>query len=262
MTDAVKGGIPESDLAKVYFASIADKYKVSDKAETGYLMNKWIRMNFNGQGSIREYILQGIDTSCNLKEMKVEIDDSFLVHLLLNSLPDQYSHLRSLYNTQKEKWTLDELISICVQEESEIKSKGKAIVVNHMSKSKYKFKKNPNFHKGSSSTPYTKGNKSKGKPFKGKKELKCFFCKKTGHFKKDCEGFKDWLNKKGNVDHFFPLETTNYSNDNSWWFDTASPIHIVNSMQGLSKITVPRTNESKICTANGQALKVEAVGEC
>ncbi|KAJ9552018.1 hypothetical protein OSB04_016063 [Centaurea solstitialis] len=27
MTDAVKGGIPESDLAKVYFASIADKYK-------------------------------------------------------------------------------------------------------------------------------------------------------------------------------------------------------------------------------------------
>ncbi|KAJ9561277.1 hypothetical protein OSB04_006437 [Centaurea solstitialis] len=58
MTDAVKGGIPNSDLAKVYFASIGDKYRVSDKAETGYLMNKLIRMSYNGQGSVREYILQ------------------------------------------------------------------------------------------------------------------------------------------------------------------------------------------------------------
>ncbi|KAJ9562078.1 hypothetical protein OSB04_007238 [Centaurea solstitialis] len=68
-------------------------------------MNKLIRMSYNGHGSVREYILQGIDTSCKLKEMKVEIDNSFL----------------SLYNNQKEKWTLDELISKCVQEESKIK---------------------------------------------------------------------------------------------------------------------------------------------
>ncbi|KAJ9538813.1 hypothetical protein OSB04_031546 [Centaurea solstitialis] len=251
-------GIPESDIAKVYFASIADKYKVPDKAETGYLMNKLIRMR-----SIRVYILQGIDTSCKLKEMKVEVDDSFLVHLLLNSLPDQYSHLRSLYNTQKERWTLDELITICVQEESEIKSKGKAIAINYMPKFKNKTKRPSNFHKGSSSTPLAKKVKTNGKPFKNKRELKCFFCKKTGHFKKDCEGFKEWLNKKGNAKHFFSLETTINDSDHSWWFDTGSPIHIVNSMQELSKTTtVPRLNESRICTADGQALKVEAVGEC
>ncbi|KAJ9557382.1 hypothetical protein OSB04_011996 [Centaurea solstitialis] len=210
ITDAVKGGIPESDLAESYLASIADKYKVSDNAETGYLMNKLIRMTFSGQGSIREYILQGIDTACKLKEMKISIDDSFLVHLLLNSLPDQYSHLRSLYNTQKEKWTLDELITICVQEKSEVKNKGKA----------------------------------------------------RGHFKKDYDGFKEWLNKQGNFNHFFSLETNSYKNDSSWWFDTGSPINIVNSMLGLSKITVPRLNESRACTADGQALKVEAIGEC
>ena len=92
--------------------------------------------------------------------------------------------------------------------------------------------------------------------------LKCFFCKKTGHFKKDCDGFKEWSNKKGNFNHFFSLETTIYKNDNSWWFDTASPIHIVNSIQGLSKITVPKVNESRVCTANRQVLKVEAIGEC
>ncbi|KAJ9567681.1 LOW QUALITY PROTEIN: hypothetical protein OSB04_003647 [Centaurea solstitialis] len=255
MTDAVKGGIPESNLAKVYFASIADKYKIRQKLDN--LMNKLIRMSFNGQGSIREYILQGIDTSCKLKEMKVEIDDSFLVHLLLNSLPDQYSHLRSLYNTQKERWTLDELITICVQEESEIKSKGKAIAINYMPK--IKPRDLPTFI---TSAPFAKKIKTKGKPFKNKRELKCFFCTKMGHFKKDCEGFKEWLNKKGNAKHFFSLETTINDSDNSWWFDTGSPIHIVNSMQELSKTTVPRLNESRICTTDGQALKVEAIGEC
>ncbi|KAJ9557789.1 hypothetical protein OSB04_012403, partial [Centaurea solstitialis] len=195
MTDVVKGRIPESDLAK---------YKVSDKAETRYLMNKLIGMSFNRQGSIREYILQGIDPSCKLKEMKVENDDSFLVHI----------HY---------------LINI---EESEIKNKGKAIAINYMSKFKNKTKKPSNFHKGSSSTSFAKKIKNKGKSFKNKRELKSF-CKKTRHFKKDCEGFKEWLNKKG------------------------SPIHIVNSMQGLSKITVPKLNESRICTTNGQVLKVE-----
>ncbi|KAJ9562074.1 hypothetical protein OSB04_007234 [Centaurea solstitialis] len=34
MNDVVKKGIPDSDLAKVYFASIGDKYKVSGKAKT------------------------------------------------------------------------------------------------------------------------------------------------------------------------------------------------------------------------------------
>ena len=30
-----------------------------------------------------------------------------------------------------------------------------------------------------------------------KKESKCFFCKKKGHVKKDCENFAIWLEKKG-----------------------------------------------------------------
>ena len=95
-----------------------------------------------------------------------------------------------------------------------------------------------------------------------KRNWNAFSCKKRGHFKKECEGFKEWLNKKGTYGHFFSLEPFDYDCGNSWWFDTASPIYTVNSLQGLSKITIPRPNESKICTANGQALKVQAMGEC
>ncbi|PRQ30151.1 putative transcription factor interactor and regulator CCHC(Zn) family [Rosa chinensis] len=197
MTDAVKGGIPDSKYARVYFNSIAEKYKVSDKAETGNLMNKLIRMKFNGQGNMREYIMQGIDIAGKLKDLNVTIEDSFLVHLLLNSLSEQYSHLKSLYNTQKEKWSLNELISICVQEEDEVNKRGKAVSINLMSKPKFKKSFGNKRFKGSTSKDPMKTDLNKGKSLKLSGPKKCFFCKKLGHFKKDCEGFKNWLNKKG-----------------------------------------------------------------
>ena len=48
MADSVKGGIPDSEYAKVFFNSIAEKYKISDKAETGNLMNSLVKMQYKG----------------------------------------------------------------------------------------------------------------------------------------------------------------------------------------------------------------------
>lgn len=197
MTDAVKGGIPESELAKDYFNSIAEKYKVSDKAEVSHLMNALTGMKFTGHGSIREYIMKGIDIAGKLKGLNMNIDDPFRVHMLLNSFPDQYSHLKSLYNTQKEKWSLNDLISICVQEEDEMIRKGKAVSINYVAKPKVKKNfGNKNYKASSSKHAAVKTDLSKNKSLQTNGPMKCFFCKRTGHFK-DCEGFKNWLNKKG-----------------------------------------------------------------
>ena len=47
--------------------------------------------------------------------------NQFLVHMALNSLPSKYGQLKVSYNTQKEKWGIDELISMCAQEEDRLK---------------------------------------------------------------------------------------------------------------------------------------------
>jgi hypothetical protein len=221
-------------------------------------------VKFDGVGSVREYIMKGIDISAKLKELQIPIDDAMLVYIVLNSLPPQYSQLQLTYNTQKEKWNLNELISICVQEEDRLR-KGKGIAVNLVSKPKnqYKAKKfnfKPNNTASSSTSKAIQGSQN----FKNNKlqNFKCFFCRKPGHVKKDCRGFKDWLVKKGtNSKPVFHIESNLVSvSSSSWWFDTASPIHIITSMQGYLRKRTPNKDEAKICSGNGNKVAVRAIG--
>ena len=52
-----------------------------------------------------------------LKALKLEISENLLIHLVLISLPAQFNQFKVYYNCQKDKWSLNELISYCVQEE-------------------------------------------------------------------------------------------------------------------------------------------------
>ena len=263
--ESVRGSIPESDIAKVFYESIAEKFKISDKAEVQNLMKAFTRMKFTGKTSVREYIMRGTDIAARLRALNMTIDESFLVYMLLNSLSNEYSQLQALYKTQEEKWSVNKLISLCVEVEDEKQKQETELAVNLVNHMKYKKHfGNRNAKPGTSvsapkTTMKTDLGKMKYKPAGG---MKCFFCKKPGHFKKDCEGFKAWLKKKGNFlsKIVFTLESNDFKNDNSWWFDTGSPIHIVNSLQGLSRISIPSRNETKVCTANGQRVAVKAVG--
>ena len=56
-----------------------------------------------------------------LKTVDIEINKNLLLHLVLIFLPAQFTQLKISYNTQKHKWSINELISQCVQEEERIK---------------------------------------------------------------------------------------------------------------------------------------------
>jgi hypothetical protein len=95
---------------------------------------------------------------------------------------------------------LDEMTTIVVQQEKMMrKSKIESahMVTRNHSEGERKFYKgtrnNQNGNKG--------GNFNNSKPqFKHKNEDmkgKCFWCRKKGHVKKDCNRFKNWLEKKG-----------------------------------------------------------------
>ncbi|XP_020426582.1 uncharacterized protein LOC109950850 [Prunus persica] len=116
MTETICGGITESENAKEFLEAIGLKFKESEKAETGTLMTKLATMMYDGVEDMRVYLLSMTEVASKLKALEIPIADPFLVHLALNSLPSQFAQLKVIYNAQKDKWSLNELISVCVQE--------------------------------------------------------------------------------------------------------------------------------------------------
>ncbi|XP_074357897.1 uncharacterized protein LOC141697398 [Apium graveolens] len=115
-----RGSIVESTSAKKFLYEIEQYFAKNEKAETSNLLSKLMTMKYKGKGNIREYIIGMSNLAGKLKELKLELSDELLVHLVLISLPPQFRHFLVIYNTQKEKWTLNELISHCVQEEERV----------------------------------------------------------------------------------------------------------------------------------------------
>ena len=56
-----------------------------------------------------------------LRSLKLDLSKDILVNLVRISLPAQFNQFKVSYNTQKDKWTLNKLISHCVQEEDRLK---------------------------------------------------------------------------------------------------------------------------------------------
>lgn len=78
-------------------------------------------MGFNSSKGIHDHIMEIRDIAAQLKSLEVKIADSFLVHCILNSLPIEYGSFKIFYNTRKEKWSINRLLTIYIQEKGRLK---------------------------------------------------------------------------------------------------------------------------------------------
>ncbi|XP_019435893.1 PREDICTED: uncharacterized protein LOC109342350 [Lupinus angustifolius] len=113
--EAFRGAISERiTSAKEFLAEMEKHFAKSDKAETSTLLQSLICMKYKGKGNVREYIMEMSNIASKIKALKLELSDDLLAHLVLISLPAQFSQLEISYNCQKDKWSLNEFISYCV----------------------------------------------------------------------------------------------------------------------------------------------------
>ncbi|XP_034686685.1 uncharacterized protein LOC117915232 [Vitis riparia] len=119
--EAIKGAIPEETRAKTFLDQIANQFVANEKVETNTILSKLVSMRYKGKENIREYIMEMSNLVTKIKALKLELSQDILMHLVLISLPTQFSPFKISYNTQKKKWTLNELIAQCVQEEERLK---------------------------------------------------------------------------------------------------------------------------------------------
>ncbi|RVX18298.1 Retrovirus-related Pol polyprotein from transposon TNT 1-94 [Vitis vinifera] len=135
-------------------------------------------MLYKGKENIREYIMEMFNLVTRLNALKLELSEDILVHLVLISVPTQFSPFKISYNTQKEKRTLNELIAQCghgTNKKGNMDNKEKETAYSGTSKQKVQKKQD--------------------------KKMTCFFCKKAGHMKKTCTKYATWREKKGATTH-------------------------------------------------------------
>ncbi|KAL5832264.1 hypothetical protein ACOSQ4_017618 [Xanthoceras sorbifolium] len=184
ISDSIRGSVDQLDNVRDLLKGIDEQFVTSEKALASTLIMKLSSQRLTSVKGVREHIMQMRDIAAKLKKLEVNISESFLVHYILNTLPQQYGPFKISYNTHKDKWSINELMTMCVQEEGRLLMEQSDNVML-ATQGKGKIQANQ---------------KGKGKiPPKAdiKKESKCFFCKRKGHMKKDCAKFKKWLEDKG-----------------------------------------------------------------
>ncbi|RDX98774.1 hypothetical protein CR513_18263, partial [Mucuna pruriens] len=159
-----------------FLKRLSNIFAKNEKAETSNLLAKLITMKYKGKGNIREYIMEMSNLTAKLKSLKLEIAEDLLVHLVLISLPAHFGQFKVSYNTQKDKWSLNELISHCVQVEERLQRDKTESAYFVLTSQNNKRKKIKGAAEGS----------SQRKKLKKKEEFTCYFCKKSGHMKKQC----------------------------------------------------------------------------
>ncbi|XP_075077046.1 uncharacterized protein LOC142163802 [Nicotiana tabacum] len=166
ISQSIRGSIPNSDKVKYYMKAIDEQFVSSGNALASTLMKRLSSMTFERSRTVREHNMEMRDIAAKLKSLEVDMSEPFLVHFILNSLHTEYDPFKISYNTHKDKWSINELLTMCVQEEERLK---------------HETPKSVNM------VTHGKRNAKKGKsvPMKKKKSTfdkdACRFCKKKGH---------------------------------------------------------------------------------
>ena len=99
----IKTSLPIATSAKEYLKVIEDRFKSADKSLAGTLMKELTTAQYDGTRGIQDHILNMADKAAKLKTLGMNVDESFLVQFILNSLPSQFGPFKIHYNTNKDK---------------------------------------------------------------------------------------------------------------------------------------------------------------
>ncbi|CAM8999145.1 unnamed protein product [Rhodiola kirilowii] len=102
--EVFRGIVPdENSSAKDYLAKFEKHFVENNKAKISELLANLISMKYSCKGNVREHIMEMSQLASKIKVLKLELSKNLLVHLVLISLPSEYSQFRISYNCQREK---------------------------------------------------------------------------------------------------------------------------------------------------------------
>ncbi|KAG7578785.1 Zinc finger CCHC-type [Arabidopsis thaliana x Arabidopsis arenosa] len=258
MAESVKPSMPKTEKAREFIKKIKEcsQSDLADKSIVGGLMSELTTKKFDWSQPIHDHVTHMSNLASKLTTLGMEVNELFLVQFIMNSLPLEFSQFQVNYNTIKDKWNYQELKAMLVQEEGRLKKMKDQVahLVGLGSASSRKGK--PSIKDKKMDKTFVKGPESQIH-----KERKCFFCKKMGHFKKDCPKRKAWFDKKG-TQHIYVCSELNLIEvpNNTWWLDSGATTHVSHIEQGFSSIQPIRGADQYLFMGNRMKAKIEGIG--
>ncbi|XP_028120262.1 uncharacterized protein LOC114317704 [Camellia sinensis] len=110
----IKTSLSQTGNALEYLKAVEDQFRSADKSLAGTIMAELTTMKYDGNRGVQDHILNMADKAAKLKTLGMQVDEIFLMQFILNSLPLQFGTFKIHYNTNKDKWSLNELTNMCV----------------------------------------------------------------------------------------------------------------------------------------------------
>ena len=207
-------------------------FEKNAKIERYETTDKFFACKMEENSSVSEHLLKMSGYYTRIADLGLVFPEEAIIDRILQSLPPSYKSFVLNFNMQGMEKSIPEVNSMLKSAEVDIKKEHQVLMVNKTTKFK-KGKGKKNFKKDG------KGVAAPGKPVAGKKpkngpkpETECFYCKGTGHWKRNCPKYladKKAGNVKGICDiHVIDVYLTN-ARSSTWVFDTGSVANICNS---------------------------------
>ncbi|WJX96077.1 hypothetical protein P8452_77325 [Trifolium repens] len=205
------------------------------------------------------HVLKMIGYVGNLERLGFPLEKELATDLILQSLPDSFNQFILNFNMNDLDKTLPELLGMLRTAEQNLKTKGKSILMvsngnKHHKKQGGKWK-GKGVAKPKQTAPALKPSGSIVK------EGNCFYCGKTGHWKRNCPKYLE-DKKKGvapTTSGIFVIEI-NLSTSTSWVLDTGCGSHICTNVQELKESRELAKGEVDLRVGNGARVAALAVG--
>ncbi|KAL5767840.1 hypothetical protein ACOSQ2_014623 [Xanthoceras sorbifolium] len=109
ISDSIRGSVDQLDNVRDLLQGIDEQFVTLEKALSSTLIMKLSSQRLTSVKGVLEHMMQMRDIAAKLKKLKVDISESFL-----------YGSFKISYNTHKDKWPINELMTMCVQEEGRL----------------------------------------------------------------------------------------------------------------------------------------------
>ena len=234
-----------------------------------YLKQRFYGYRMEETKSIDENIDEFTKLVVDLANLDVEIDDEDQAIFLLNSLPRPYEQLKDTLKYGRETLSLEEVVSAVYSKELDLKTSSK---VSKSSAEGLNVRGRPD--KRNSNDKGRDKSRSNSRP----REIECWYCKKTGHMRRDCNKRKKDLSKKkgkkpAGAENVEANDTANVSegydsadvlsissNDprDEWVLDSGATFHMTSRKDWL--FDLKDTEGSKVLMGDNTPCDVKGIG--